>query len=154
MTNSWDQEDSNRHSWWSRSGRAVVVSEFCYCPCLADNEKKELISLFESSGSAGQKNFCLPWKFPDFFHPAPAWWCRCEWFSSLHQPIGTKTPLTAGCSQINFSWFSSHNLQIKRKKNSQISVICRKSRIPSEMSDGYNLFTNHLETIKVRTLIC
>ena len=60
----------------------------------------------------------------------------------------------AGCSQINFSWFSSHNLQIKRKKNSQISVIRRKSRIPSEMSDGYNLFTNHLETIKVRTLIC
>ena len=83
-----------------------------------------------------------------FLPSGPAWCCRCEWFSSLHQPIGTKTPLLPApdCwlgSQINFSWFSNHNLQIKtrRKKNLQISVICRKSRIPSEMSDRYNLFT-------------
>ena len=52
------------------------------------------------------------------------------------------------CSRnANFSWFSSHNLRIKTmaEKNLQISVICRESRIPSEMSDRYNLFTNHYQ---------
>ena len=90
------------------------------CPSLADNEKKDLISLFESSclvcsglvwselGSAEQFLFTL--KIPGFLPSGPSLTAAVTPVLSLQQPIGTKTPLaagtdllTAGCRQINFS---------------------------------------------------